>query len=42
MDFKEKYTIKDEPEKVKITPEAFALGDIIQELINKLEQIRRQ
>lgn len=41
MEFKEKYTDdKESTDKKIISSEAFAIGDIIQELINKIEHIR--
>jgi len=38
-EFKDKYSIKDEIGKTKITPEAYAIGDMIEELISKVNQI---
>ena len=38
MNFKEKYSIKDEQGKIKITNEAFAIGDMIELLIKKINQ----
>jgi len=38
MNFKDKYSIKDEEGKVKITNEAFAVGELLQEIIYKLNQ----
>lgn len=46
MEFKEVYTSTSEKDKIEnknkkvISDDAFALGDVIQSLINKLEQIR--
>ena len=38
MNFKDKYTIKDEEGKVKITNDAYAIGDMIEALIIKINQ----
>ena len=44
MKFKDKYTLdknKDgEDKKIQVSSDAFALGDMIQDLINKIEQVR--
>ena len=42
MDFKQKYTSSSEKEAGKkiISDDAYAIGDMIQELINKIEQAR--
>ena len=42
MEFKDKYTsaTEKEAEKKIISDDAFALGDMLQELINKLEHVR--
>ena len=44
MKFKDKYTLdknkEGEIKKIQISPDAFALGDMIQDLINKIEQVR--
>lgn len=46
MKFKEKYTIdktiEGEEEKTKITPESFAVCEMIDALINKMEHTRRR
>ena len=39
MNFKDKYSTKDEIGKVKITTEAYAIGEMIQELIYKINQV---
>jgi len=47
MDFKDKYTIECEKTKPKnkeknvISDDAFAVGEVIDELINKIEQVRK-
>ena len=40
MKFKDKYSTETEVDKIKITPEAFAIGEMIQVLIDKIERVR--
>ena len=38
MNFKDKYSTKDEEGKIKITSEAYAVGEMLQEVVLKLNQ----
>ena len=44
MKFKDKYTLdktmKDEEDKVQLSPDAYGISDMIQDLINKIEHTR--
>ena len=40
MEFKDKYSTEDEKDKIKISKEAFAVGEMLQELSDKLERLR--
>lgn len=40
MNFKEKYTIKNEPNKITVSNDAYCIGEAISDLIDKLEKIR--
>lgn len=41
MAFKDKYSFKDEEGKVKITAEAFAVGEMLEKLFNILSKMAR-
>jgi len=41
MSFKEKYSTKEEKDKIKITNEAYAVGEMLEELAIMAEKIRR-
>ena len=40
MKFSEKYSLKTEVGKILVSNDAFAVGDMLQDLIDKLEQTR--
>lgn len=42
MAFKDKYTIKDEVDKIKISPDAYAVGEEIDILVQKIQEILRR